>query len=214
MDSTEDLLQGYSQEEQDRINELVSQLGISPDDPMFQIMATLGKYESKVDEVLAAFDGMSAAWSIMLDSKLSTFSETTKTTSQAWINLAIRESISELSSKTKGTTLSNFSKDGGIYIKPIWAAAVVGAVLALGTFIGSGIGFTAYSTIVGKGGSISPNLTPEEIERVKWLKSEEGKIASDVVRRNMAAIKSCQKVFSQLNGNCLIKVPQAKNKSK
>ncbi|NJO60318.1 MAG: hypothetical protein HC836_19215 [Richelia sp. RM2_1_2] len=44
----EDLLQGYSSEEKERINELVGQLGISPDDPMFQIMATLGKYESKV----------------------------------------------------------------------------------------------------------------------------------------------------------------------
>jgi hypothetical protein len=209
MNSTEeDLLQGYSEEEKERINELVGQLGVSPDDPMFQIMATLGKYEAKVDEVLAAFDGMSAAWSIMLDSKLSGFSETTKTTSQAWVNQAIREAVSDLS-KIKGST--SFGKDG-ISLQPMWAAAIVGGILALGAFIGGGIGFSAYSTIVGNGGSISPRLTPEEVKLVEWLKSDEGKLASEVVRKNMKEIKSCQNHSSKLNGNCLIKVSQTKAK--
>ncbi len=210
MNSTEeDLLQGYSEEEKERINELVSQLGVSPDDPMFQIMATLGKYEAKVDEVLAAFDGMSAAWSIMLDSKLSGFSETTKTTSQAWVNQAIREAMSDLP-LAKGVAC-NISK-GGISLQPIWAAAIVGGVLALGAFIGGGIGFNAYSTIVGNGGSISPRLTQEEVKLVEWLKSDEGKLAASVVRRNIKEIKSCQNHSSKLNGNCLIQVPQAKTK--
>ncbi len=208
MTTEEDLLQGYSEEEKERINELVGQLGVSPDDPMFQIMATLGKYEAKVDEVLAAFDGMSAAWSIMLDSKLSGFSETTKTTSQAWVNQAIREAMSDLP-KTKGFTSST---DRGISLQPVWAAAIVGGVLALGAFIGSGIGFSAYSTIVGNGGSISPRLTPEEVKLVEWLKSDEGKLASEVVRKNMKEIKSCQNHSSKLNGNCLIKVSQTKAK--
>ncbi|MEO1375899.1 MAG: DUF6753 family protein [Cyanobacteria bacterium J06635_10] len=199
----EDLLQGYSEEEKERINELVGQLGISPDDPMFQIMATLGKYEAKVDEVLAAFDGMSAAWSIMLDSKLSGFSDATKATSQAWVNQAIREAMLDLP-KAKGIA-SNINK-GAISLQPMWAAAIVGGILALGAFIGSGIGFSAYSTIVGSGGSISPRLTPEEVKLVEWLKSDEGKLASEVVRKNMKEIESCQKHSSKLNGNCLINV--------
>ena len=37
------LLQGYSSEERERIRELTAQLGISKDDPMFQVMAALGK---------------------------------------------------------------------------------------------------------------------------------------------------------------------------
>lgn len=205
----EDLLQGYSEEEKDRINELVGQLGISPDDPMFQIMATLGKYEAKVDEVLAAFDGMSAAWSIMLDSKLSGFSETTKTTSQAWVNQAIREAMSDLP-KNKGV-VSSLSK-GGISLQPMWAAAIAGGILALGAFIGGGIGFSAYSTIVGNGGSISPRLTPEDVKLVEWIKSDEGKLATSVARKNIEEIQSCQNHSSKLNGNCLIKVDQAKAK--
>ena len=177
--------------------------GVSPDDPMFQIMATLGKYEAKVDEVLAAFDGMSAAWSIMLDSKLSGFSETTKTTSQAWINQAIREAMSDLP-KSKNV-VSNIGRNG-ISLQPIWAAAIVGGILALGTFIGGGIGFNAYSTIVSNGGSISPRLTPEEVRLVEWLQSDEGKLAASVARRNIKEIQSCQNHSSKLNGNCLIKV--------
>lgn len=211
MNSTEeDLLQGYSEEEKERINELVGQLGISPDDPMFQIMATLGKYEAKVDEVLAAFDGMSAAWSIMLDSKLSGFSETTKATSQAWVNQAIREAMSDLP-LSRGV-VSSIAKGGGISLQPMWAAAIVGGILALGAFIGGGIGFNAYSTIVGNGGSISPRLTSEEVKLIEWLKSDEGKLASEVVRKNMKEIKSCQNHSSKLNGNCLIKVSQTKAK--
>lgn len=211
MNSTEeDLLQGYSSEEKERINELVGQLGVSPDDPMFQIMATLGKYEAKVDEVLAAFDGMSAAWSIMLDSKLSGFSETTKATSQAWVNQAIREAMSDLP-LSRGV-VSSIAKGGGISLQPMWAAAIVGGILALGAFIGGGIGFNAYSTIVGNGGSISPRLTPEEVKLIEWLKSDEGKLASEVVRKNMKEIKSCQNHSSKLNGNCLIKVSQTKAK--
>lgn len=205
MNSTEeDLLQGYSSEEKERINELVSQLGISPDDPMFQIMATLGKYESKVDEVLVAFDGMSAAWSIMLDSKLALFSETTKATSQAWVNQAIREAISDL---RKTRFVASSKSIGEISLQPMWAAAIAGGVLALGAFIGGYIGFNAYSTIVSNGGSISPRLTSEEIKLIEWLKSDEGKLASEVVRKNIKEIKSCQSHSSKLNGNCLIQVP-------
>ena len=205
----EDLLQGYSEEEKDRINELVGQLGISPDDPMFQIMATLGKYEAKVDEVLAAFDGMSAAWSIMLDSKLALLAETNKTTTRAWVFQAIREAMSDLPS-TKDT---GFSTDkGGISLQPTWAAAIVGGTLALGAFIGGGIGFSAYSNIVSNGGSISPRLTPEEVKLVEWLKSDEGKLAHDIVRKNMKEIKSCQNHSSKLNGNCLIQIPRRSKK--
>ena len=210
MNSTEeDLLQGYSSEEKERINELVGQLGISPDDPMFQIMATLGKYEAKVDEVLAAFDGMSAAWSIMIDSKLSGFSETTKATSQAWVFQAIREAISDLP-KTK--VVASSTSKGSISLQPTWAAAIVGGILALGAFIGGGIGFNAYSTIINNGGSISSRLTSEEKKLVEWLKSDEGKLASEVVRKNIEEIKSCQSHSSKLNGNCLIKVPKSGSK--
>ncbi|NJO60317.1 MAG: hypothetical protein HC836_19210 [Richelia sp. RM2_1_2] len=156
---------------------------------------------------MAAFDGMSAAWSIMLDSKLTGFSETTKTTSQVWVNQAIKEAISDL---RKTRIVASNKSIGGIYLQPMWAAAIVGGVLALGAFIGGSIGFSAYSTIESNGGSISPRLTSEEVKLVEWLKSDEGKLATSVVRKNMREIKSCQNHSSKLNGNCLIKVPRTK----
>lgn len=192
------LLQGYSEEERERIRELTAQLGISKDDPMFQVMAALGKCEYKVDEVINSFDGMTSSWSMMLDEKLYTFSESSKTTSQAWVNSAIKDSFAELI-KVKNNSTRQFFRDGFILIRPLWIAIATGAILASGAFIGSGISYSIFLSATHKNSSISERLTPKELKVISWLESEEGQTTYKIISENMETIKFCQKNFSKLN---------------
>ena len=58
----QDTLQGYSPSEQKRIVEGAYQLGITPDDPVFRMMATLGRYEETIIDLQARMEAMIEAW--------------------------------------------------------------------------------------------------------------------------------------------------------
>ncbi|WP_225892771.1 sensor histidine kinase [Nostoc sphaeroides] len=56
--TSQDILQGYSPSEQRRIVEGAYQLGITPDDPTFRMMATLGRYEETIIDLQARMEAM------------------------------------------------------------------------------------------------------------------------------------------------------------
>ena len=141
---------------------------------------------------------MTSSWSMMLDEKLYTFSESTKTTSQAWVNSAIKDSLTELV-KVKNNSTRQLYRDGFIFVRPLWIAIATGAILASGAFIGSGISYSIFLSATHKGSSITERLTPKELKVICWLESEEGKTTYKIISENMETIKFCQKNFSKLN---------------
>ena len=62
----QDTLQGYSASEQKRIVEGAYQLGITPDDPVFRMMATLGRYEETIIDLQARMEAMIEAWAALV----------------------------------------------------------------------------------------------------------------------------------------------------
>ncbi|MCC5655243.1 hypothetical protein LC609_36985 [Nostoc sp. XA013] len=68
--TSQDILQGYSPSEQRRIIEGAYQLGITPDDPTFRMMATLGRYEETMIDLQARMEAMIEAWAALIDQKL------------------------------------------------------------------------------------------------------------------------------------------------
>ncbi|MEJ6485186.1 hypothetical protein N0Y54_28405 [Nostoc punctiforme UO1] len=62
----QDTLQGYSPSEQKRIVEGAYQLGITPDDPVFRMMATLGRYEETIIDLQARMEAMIEAWAALI----------------------------------------------------------------------------------------------------------------------------------------------------
>ncbi|WP_339373726.1 DUF6753 family protein, partial [Anabaena sp. CA = ATCC 33047] len=95
MVNSEELIQGYSESEKAKIRELSVNSGISPDDPMFQIMLTLGRYEETMIEIPARMEAMVEAWAVLIDRKLEKTSKTTQSMHYAVVSESVREVLRE-----------------------------------------------------------------------------------------------------------------------
>lgn len=198
--STEELIQGYSESEKTRIQELTVHHGISPEDPMFQIMVTLGRYEETMIEIPARMEAMVEAWAVLIDRKLEKTSKTTQSMHYAVVSESVREVLREelVNLETKKSPLKNLQQRNW----SIWGmSAIAGAMLAAGALLGS---MTTWNIVVKHVGAASI-VTNDDLQLLEWAKSEDGKFARQLIKDNQSTILACQKE-NRLQGHCLIKV--------
>lgn len=92
----QDILQGYSFAEQERIVEGAYQLGITPDDPMFRMMATLGRYEETMIDLQARTEAMIDAWAVMIDQKLEKTTQSAEKMHYTVVSSAVRDEMKNI----------------------------------------------------------------------------------------------------------------------
>ncbi|MBE9052764.1 hypothetical protein IQ243_20515 [Nostocales cyanobacterium LEGE 11386] len=193
--SMEDVMRGYSESEQAKIQELSLALGISADDPMFQIMLTLGRYEETMIEIPARMEAMVEAWAVLIDKKLEQTSKTTQSMHYAVVSNSVREVLAEELPNLK--TLQSGKLKLGIW--PI--SAILGGVMAAGALLGS---LTTWNVVANYVGAASI-ITNNDLQLLEWAKSEDGKFARNLVGNNKSTISAC-KDENRLQGHCLIKI--------
>lgn len=196
--SMEDAMRGYSESEQAKIQELSLSLGISPDDPMFQIMLTLGRYEETMIEIPARMEAMVEAWAVLIDKKLEQTSKTTQSMHYAVVSSSVREVLAqELPNLSPKTLQAGQMKLG------IWSiSAILGGIMAAGALLGS---LTTWNIVANYVGAASI-VTKNDLQLLEWVKSQEGTLAREIVKNNQSTISACKADKERLQGHCLIKI--------
>ncbi|BAY41236.1 hypothetical protein NIES2111_56320 (plasmid) [Nostoc sp. NIES-2111] len=193
---TQDILQGYSPSEQKRIVEGAYQLGITPDDPMFRMMATLGRYEETMLDLQARMEAMAEAWAKQFDQKLEKTSQSAEKMHYQVVSTAVREEIKKI--KTPGT--ADIKVQGGWGLGVV--SAICGLVAATSAVLGSLITWNAVSNL---GTNQSVVVSRNDLKILQWAKSDEGKQMYQIILKNQAAIEACQ-TEDRTKGYCLIQV--------
>ncbi|MHC5748727.1 MAG: DUF6753 family protein [Nostoc sp.] len=192
----QDTLQGYSPSEQKRIVEGAYQLGITPDDPVFRMMATLGRYEETIIDLQARMEAMIEAWAALIDQKLEKTSKQAESMHYTVVSSAVRDEIKK--SKPTGT---------GMKVQAGWGLGTVslvcGLVAAGSTLLGS---LTTWNLVQNIATNQSVVVSRNEIKILQWAKSQEGKQMYQIILKNQAAIEACQTQRSKTQGYCLIQV--------
>ena len=129
---TEQILQGYSEAEQQRIAQISHELGIAEDDPMFKLMATLGRNEETMIDLQARMEAMVEAWAVMIDQKLESTSKVAQSMHYTVVSKAVRD---EMKHVTPSTLNSSFK---GLGWWKLWSiSGICTGVMAVGALLGS-----------------------------------------------------------------------------
>ncbi|ABA24744.1 conserved hypothetical protein (plasmid) [Trichormus variabilis ATCC 29413] len=193
---TQDILQGYSPAEQKRIVEGAYQLGITPDDPIFRMMATLGRYEETMLDLQARTEAMIDAWAVMIDQKLEKTTQSAEKMHYTVVSSAVRDEMK----KIKSSSSTDIKVQGG------WGLGVVSAICGLAAATSAVLGsWITWNAVSNWGTNQSVVVSRNDLKILQWAKSQEGKQMYQIILKNQAAIEACQ-TEDRTKGYCLIQV--------
>lgn len=211
---TSEILQGYSEAEQQRIVETAQQLGLAEDDPMFQVMATLGRYEETMISLQARMEAMIEAWVLTIDQKVANTSKTAQSMNNTVVSNAVRDVLTEQMPKLIQSSTSSASSPSkemrlstGNFQMHFWSiCALVGGVTAAGAMLAS---FTTWNVMTNLGQNQSVMLSNNDLKILQWVKSSEGKQTYKLFVDNQQTLAACQEE-NRLKGYCLIQMQKNK----
>lgn len=197
----EEVLQGYTPAEQQRISKMCQEIGISRDDPMFQLMATLGRYEETIIDHQARTEAMVEAWAALIDQKLEQTSKSAQSMHYTVVSSAVRDVLKNMQNTLSLSLPGNNGKIGG------WLWAVIGGVLAAGGLLGS---LTTWNVVSNLSGNQTIVVSRNDLKVLEWAKTNEGQQMYQLLLQNQAAIAACQQQKERLQGYCLIRMSRIK----
>ncbi len=197
---TEEILQGYSEAEQRRITQIAYQLGISADDPMFKMMATLGRYEETMIDLQARMEAMVEAWAALIDQKLADTTKAAQSMHYTVVSSAVRDEVKKIKPTGSGVEI----QIGGWGLGSL--SAMCGVVMAAGALLGS---LTTWNVVSNIGASYSVVVSAQDLKILQWVKSDEGKQMYEILLKNQGAIEACQRE-NRLQGYCFIETGKTK----
>ncbi|MBD2248535.1 DUF6753 family protein [Nostoc sp. FACHB-888] len=211
---TSEILQGYSEAEQQRIVETAQQVGLAEDDPMFQVMATLGRYEETMISLQARMEAMIEAWVLTIEEKVANTSKTAQSMNNTVVSNAVRDVLTEqmpLLIQSSTSSASSPPKEmrlsTGNFQMHFWSiCALVGGVTAAGAMLAS---FTTWNVITNLGQNQSVMLSNNDLKILQWVKSSEGKQTYKLFVDNQQTLAACQEE-NRLKGYCLIQMQKNK----
>jgi hypothetical protein len=211
-------LQGYSEAEQQRIVETAHQVGLAEDDPMFQVMATLGRYEETMISLQARMEAMIEAWVLTVEEKVANTSKTAQSMNNTVVSNAVRDVLTEQipkliqqSSTSSASSTSSPPKEmrlstGNSQMRFWSICALVGGVTAAGAMLAS---FTTWNVMTNLGQNQSVMLSNNDLKILQWVKSSEGKQTYKLFVDNQQTLAACQEE-NRLKGYCLIQMQKNK----
>jgi hypothetical protein len=212
---TSEILQGYSEVEQQRIVGTAQQLGLAEDDPMFQVMATLGRYEETMISLQARMEAMIEAWVLTVEEKVANTSKTAQSVNNTVVSNAVRDVLTEqmpkLIQQSSTSSASSPPKEmrlpTGNSRMHFWSiCALVGGVTAAGAMLAS---FTTWNVMTNLGQNQSVMLSNNDLKILQWVKSSEGKQTYKLFVENQQTLAACQEE-NRLKGYCLIQMQKNK----
>ncbi len=215
---TSEILQGYSEAEQQRIVETAHQVGLAEDDPMFQVMATLGRYEETMISLQARMEAMIEAWVLTVEEKVANTSKTAQSMNNTVVSNAVRDVLTEQipkliqqSSTSSASSTSSPPKEmrlstGNSQMRFWSICALVGGVTAAGAMLAS---FTTWNVMTNLGQNQSVMLSNNDLKILQWVKSSEGKQTYKLFVDNQQTLAACQEE-NRLKGYCLIQMQKNK----
>ncbi|QFS52490.1 DUF6753 family protein [Nostoc sphaeroides] len=212
---TSEILQGYSEAEQQRIVETAHQVGLAEDDPMFQVMATLGRYEETMISLQARMEAMIEAWVLTIEEKVANTSKTAQSMNNTVVSNAVRDVLTEQipkliqqsSTSSASSTPKEMRLSTGNSRMNFWSiCALVGGVTAAGAMLAS---FTTWNVMTNLGQNQSVMLSNNDLKILQWVKSSEGKQTYKLFVDNQQTLAACQEE-NRLKGYCLIQMQKNK----
>ncbi|WP_414588388.1 DUF6753 family protein [Scytonema sp. PCC 10023] len=193
----EKLVATYTEEKKAEVADWILQLGIRPDDPLFNLYAELGTTQFVLQQLPGKLDSVVVGWADMVDDKLNTASHVAVQQQKS----AIAQAAKDLIQKTKqdvGESLPHLSISN-------WRLAQVAGVLGFVLALGTAIGVFTHMTVASTAKSSQAVLPPQDKKLLDWAKSDEGKVAYSIYTKNAAIIRTCrqQKKFA---GGCIIAI--------
>ncbi|MHC0067802.1 DUF6753 family protein [Nostoc sp. UIC 10890] len=212
-----EILQGYSEAEQQRIVETAHQVGLAEDDPMFQVMATLGRYEETMISLQARMEAMIEAWVLTVEEKVANTSKTAQSMNNIVVSNAVRDVLTEQmplliqASISSASSTSSPAKEmrlstGNSQMRFWSICALVGGVTAAGAMLAS---FTTWNVMTNLGQNQSVILSNNDLKILQWVKSSEGKQTYKLFVDNQQTLTACQEE-NRLKGYCLIQMQKNK----
>ncbi|BAY42063.1 hypothetical protein NIES2111_64590 (plasmid) [Nostoc sp. NIES-2111] len=193
---TQDVLQGYSPSEQKRIVEGAYQLGITPDDPTFRMIATLGRYEETIIDLQARMEAMIEAWARQFDQKLEKTSQSAEKMHYTVVSSAVRDEMKKIN-----------PTDTGMKVRGGWGIGTVSLVCGLVAATSAALGsLTTWNAVSNLGTNQSVVVSRNDLKILQWAKSQEGQQMYQIILKNQAVIEACQVSSGKTKGYCLIQV--------
>ncbi|NEU71764.1 hypothetical protein PI95_003995 [Hassallia byssoidea VB512170] len=193
-------LQQRTEEERKQIADWIAQSGINQEDPLFNLYAEIGQTQALLLALPDKLKSVVVGWTNMIDDKLNNTADVALQQQKTAIALAAQELISKRSATVSSSPIGNW--------KLAQLGALLGSVLALGTFLGVFTYITVARTYVTSNANKVPPIPPiteQDRKLLQWLKSPEGKSARDIYIKNAAIIKTCRS-SKKYTGACIIDV--------
>jgi hypothetical protein len=188
-DSLDVALEGRSDNFKQKVIDVVRRSGINTKDPLFLVLASLGKFEVLMEEMPGKLDTVVESWTVEIDDKLD------KAASVALVQQksAIAKAAQTLLNKVEK------QKTKVIFSSVLPTTLILSGVFCIGIFIG-------YIIPIWKGrNSIEPaTLTAQEKETLKWALSKEGQFAKNIIKWNSFDLNVCRSKTEKLKGKCVI----------
>ncbi|MDZ8264274.1 DUF6753 family protein [Nostoc sp. ChiQUE01b] len=197
-----------SEAEKQRIQELSSEIGFDPEDPMFQIMSILGNFEEMMIQFPAQMEALLEAGGLMIDQKLQSASKSAEVMQHAVITAAVKDVLKQEMQRFKpGVSLGVEAPQIGKVKLGFWPiSAILGGMIAVGAILGS---LTTQNVIANYISDPTTGFTANDIKLLQWVNSTEGKQARQLIIDNRTDLEVCRR-DDRLLGRCVIKIRKSK----
>ncbi|MBD6620478.1 hypothetical protein FNW02_33035 [Komarekiella sp. 'clone 1'] len=197
-----------SEVEKQRIQELSSEIGFDPEDPMFQIMSILGNFEEMMIQFPAQMEALLEAGGLMIDQKLQSASKSAEVMQHAIITTAVKDVLKQEMQRLKpGVSLGVEAPQIGKVKLGFWSiSAILGGMIGVGAMLGS---LTTQNVIANYISDPLTGVTANDIKLLQWAKSTEGKEARQLIIDNRTDLEVCRR-DNRLLGRCVVKIRKSK----
>lgn len=178
-----------------RILQLVLGTGIDPTDPVFLLLVATGRLEVMLEDAPKSLEKLLRTWATEFWRNIELTESVVVDRQKDAIARAAQALIEETPKPAPSVTAANPST-------PLWSTPVLPVVVA--TAIAALIGGSVGSMLLG--GSVSTELNAQDVQTLKWAKSEKGKLAKDLTEWNADNLKNrqCTKEVQELGVELII----------
>lgn len=198
-DSLDVALEGRSDNFKQKVIDVVRRSGINTKDPLFLVLASLGKFEVLMEEMPGKLDTVVESWTVEIDDKLDKAASVALVQQKSAIAKAAQTLLNK-AEKQKTKFSFNFT---------LPTILILSGAFCIGIFLGYII-----PNWKGKNSTEPASLTAQERETLKWALSKEGQFAKNIIKWNSFDLNVCRYKTEKLKGKCVIWVVPENGRSR
>ena len=182
-DTLDVALEGRSDNFKQKVIDVVRRSGINTKDPLFLVLASLGKFEVLMEEMPGKLDTVVESWTVEIDDKLDKAASVALVQQKSAIAKAAQTLLNKVE-KQKTKVSFNFT---------LPTILILSGALCIGIFLGYMI-----PNWKGKNSNEPASFTAQERETLTWALSKEGQFAKNIIKWNSFDLNVCRSKVEKL----------------